>query len=427
MRGEDAFADEAFVAAFCAERGIPLHAARVDVRAQAKERRIGEEQAGREARYALFEQAAAVAHFADAVACAGQEPPAAPVVATAHTASDQAETLLLNLLRGSGLEGLAGIPPARPGFVRPLLEVTRAEVEDYCRRHGLDYVTDSTNLEDRYRRNRIRHHLLPQLEAEYNPNLTRTLCRTASLLREEAALLDALVDDLPAARSFAGLLLLPTAPLKAVAPALARRHLRRELQRQLGVTLSLPQAERLAELALGGAGRCQPGGGLMAHHSCGVLAVMRRDWQPPSYHLSVDREGLYPLFFFGALRVSRQTGKEIGKNSGKGATIHRLSCGIILDALSLRPPRQGERCRLVRRREAPLAHLMAEAGIPAFLRPLMPVVECGGEIVALAPLGPAEEATAADGEDALVLEWLPDAAIAPFLGLPDGAADGGTK
>ena len=114
LRGEDSLRDAAFVEAFCRERGIPCTAEHGDAAAYAAEKRLGVEEAARELRYAFLERTA------DALSCGR--------IATAHNADDNAETLLMNLVRGSGLRGLGGIPPQRGRIVRPLLEVPREEI-----------------------------------------------------------------------------------------------------------------------------------------------------------------------------------------------------------------------------------------------------------------------------------------------------------
>lgn len=148
LRGETADRDEAFVREVCARLGLPLrvfHAAELE--AEAGKPRAGEDWA-RRLRYACFERV-----LADGI----------DAVATAHTGSDQAETLLFRLARGTGLHGAAGIRPSRPGYLRPLLCLTRADTEAVCRACGEGWVTDETNDADDYARNRLRHGALPAL------------------------------------------------------------------------------------------------------------------------------------------------------------------------------------------------------------------------------------------------------------------------
>ncbi len=166
LRGDDSDSDEAFVADYCRKRGIDCHILRTDIKAAAKKRGISTEEAGRQERYAFFES-----HAGD-------------LIATAHTLSDSAETLLFNLTRGTGLGGLCGIPVKRGNIIRPLIHITRAEIEEYCKKHEIPFVTDKTNLDDKYSRNRIRNNVIPELTA-INPAFLRTADSFTSLMADE--------------------------------------------------------------------------------------------------------------------------------------------------------------------------------------------------------------------------------------------------
>ena len=172
IRGEEAFSDENFVIKTCESLGVELTVKRADVPKFSKENGISTELAARILRY----------EFLESVAEGG-------VVATAHTASDNLETVILNLARGSGIEGLSGIPPKRGIFIRPLIFCTRAMIEDYCEKNILSFVTDSTNLSDDYTRNKIRHNIVPLLK-ELNPSVEKAVTRSSFVLREDSAFLD---------------------------------------------------------------------------------------------------------------------------------------------------------------------------------------------------------------------------------------------
>lgn len=156
LRGADADGDEAFCRKFCADHGISFSAKKIDVAAMCGG--TGFEKAARDVRYRTFEEEA--------------ERHGCRSVSLAHTASDNLETMLFHLCRGSGLSGLSGIPPARPLgqviVVRPLLTCTRDEIIDYIRENGLSYRTDATNSDIRYTRNFIRHEIVPLLK-QINP------------------------------------------------------------------------------------------------------------------------------------------------------------------------------------------------------------------------------------------------------------------
>lgn len=176
IRGQEAKRDEEFVKRECEKLGVRLHLRSLDIPALAKERKIGLEECGRQERYRFFEEL--------------RETIPASVTATAHTASDNAETVLLNITRGCGIDGLCGIPPVRSGIIRPLIGCTRGDVEAYCAEHGVPFITDSTNLSDEYSRNRVRLNVMPQLEL-INPSAQRAINRLSMLARSDAAVIKA--------------------------------------------------------------------------------------------------------------------------------------------------------------------------------------------------------------------------------------------
>ncbi|OQA74046.1 MAG: tRNA(Ile)-lysidine synthase [Firmicutes bacterium ADurb.Bin248] len=171
IRGEEADADEAFVADLCESWGVPLIREKLDIPALARAHSRTLEQEGREARYAFFERAKA--RFG------------ADLVAVAHHKDDQAESVLLHLTRGSGLAGLAGMRPRRGSLIRPMLCVRRAEIEAYLEAEGIPYRTDATNLVPAGTRNRLRLDVIPYIEAHINPAFTEMLCSGAELLRRD--------------------------------------------------------------------------------------------------------------------------------------------------------------------------------------------------------------------------------------------------
>lgn len=168
LRGNESDRDEEFVRRLCEERGIRLFVKHFDTQTEAA--RTGEsiEMAARRLRYDWFAELCLEHGFKE--------------VAVAHHLNDNAETVLLNLVRGTGLNGLTGMAEERPGVVRPLLSLSRHEILDYLRQKGQTYVTDSTNTDTHYRRNKLRHEVLPLLR-EMNPQIDRTLHETALRLQ----------------------------------------------------------------------------------------------------------------------------------------------------------------------------------------------------------------------------------------------------
>ena len=175
IRGEEADRDERFCRELCGRLGVTLHTAREDVPAIAAMSGESLELCGRRFRYEALERAAGELGGAK--------------IATAHNLSDNTETVLMNLVRGSGIAGLSGIPPVRGNIIRPLLSCSREEIEAYCAENGLSYVTDSTNLDDEYTRNKLRLNILPLLR-ELNPSLDEGVQRMASVMRDADGYLD---------------------------------------------------------------------------------------------------------------------------------------------------------------------------------------------------------------------------------------------
>lgn len=199
LRGAESDRDEAFVTDFCGRYCIPLHLGSGRIVSGKK----GLEAAARDARYAFLRS------------LPGK-------VATAHTADDNAETVLMRLIRGTGLKGLGAIAPVSGNVIRPMLTVTRDDVEAFLEEYALPHVEDSSNAEDDFLRNRIRHGILPLMRAE-NPRIGENLSAMALLLRQDEACLQAMIpeEQMP-----------DVSRLKAMEPALRRRTLERFLKAQ---------------------------------------------------------------------------------------------------------------------------------------------------------------------------------------------------
>ncbi len=179
LRGEEALRDEIFVKNLCKEKNVELFIKSVDVKQLAKEQKISTELCGRNVRYDFFKD------LHNKYNCK---------IATAHTASDNAETLIFNLVRGTGLKGMCGIVPKREYIIRPLIYITRQQVENYCKENNLKFVTDSTNLTTDYTRNKIRHNIIPQL-MELNPNFQETAVKNSRSFIEINNCISALADE----------------------------------------------------------------------------------------------------------------------------------------------------------------------------------------------------------------------------------------
>ena len=227
LRGEASDGDQRFCEEFCAERGIRLDTVSIDCEAEAKALGVSTETAGRIRRYEAFGLAAS-----RAASETGRE----TVVAVAHNADDRVETVLQHLLRGTGTAGLSSIPYVRPmetgagtiRVVRPILGVTRREIEEYCASEGLSPRRDSTNDEPVYARNRIRLDLIPELE-KYSPGVREALLRLADSAAEDEDVLKGLAEEAfsrISSVSEAGEIRLDGPAFRKLKPAVAKRVLK---------------------------------------------------------------------------------------------------------------------------------------------------------------------------------------------------------
>ena len=165
---ENADIDEAFVRDFCQEKNIPFFAKKVNLKEMQDKMTV--EEAGRKIRYDFFYEV--------------MEKEGCTKLATAHNSNDNAETVIMNLIRGSGISGLKGIEPMRGNLIRPLIDISRAEIEEYCKMNNLNPRIDKTNFENDCSRNKIRNIMLPYIKKEFNPNIIQTIDRLSKVASE---------------------------------------------------------------------------------------------------------------------------------------------------------------------------------------------------------------------------------------------------
>lgn len=177
---ENADSDEAFCRSFCEEKKVPFFSSKKDVAAYAKAEKMSFEMAGRTLRYAFFEKVMDEQGFSKC--------------ATAHHLDDQVETVLLNLVRGTGLKGLTGISPLRGRYVRPLLSYKKSELLAYLERNQISFRHDHTNDEVEYQRNRLRNEVLPYLEKHFNADVSESISRMTGLLVEDLKFIEGEVE-----------------------------------------------------------------------------------------------------------------------------------------------------------------------------------------------------------------------------------------
>ncbi|MBP2655854.1 MAG: tRNA(Ile)-lysidine synthase [Firmicutes bacterium] len=242
LRGSESDADEAFVREFCAAAGLPVYLTKIDVPRFIDVSGRSTEDAARILRYSYLRKVAA--------ALGGAK------IATGHHRDDQAETVLLNLFRGTGMTGLRGIKPNNGGIIRPLLDISRSEIEIYCREQGLNPRLDSTNLKTDYLRNYVRLELMPLLKNKLNVNLTDALFRTASLVGDAQDFIEKSVKAAwpMVARCEEDKIELNCGELMKLHLALAREIIRAAIEKKRGTLkgITFSHVENLLELAANG-------------------------------------------------------------------------------------------------------------------------------------------------------------------------------
>jgi tRNA(Ile)-lysidine synthase len=399
----DAAEDAAWVAAFCRTLGCPFHAGAGEARPYARRMHLSVEDAARRLRYEYLLSVASAQ--------------GAQTVATGHTRDDQAETVLMRLIRGGGLRGLAGIPPVRRQgvvrLIRPLIGISRAEVAEYLTPQGVSWRDDPTNQDLSILRNHIRLVTLPILEG-YNPDVRLTLARLADLLREDAEALDELAAPRIAEvlAGGPGAVQIALEPFARLPVALQRRALREAVRRALGTPGSvafvhIEGARRLAVAGRTGAVLELPGG-VRVTRLTGVLEIAAGEAVPgeagpaggtaaPEYRLAVP--GSVIAAEFGLQIVAsevRADGPDVRERaahpSPEEIMVDRTRVG---SALILRGPRPGDRFAPfgMGGRRKKVSDYLSDAGVPRYRRRWVPVLTTeGGEVLWIVGMRAAEPA-----------------------------------
>jgi tRNA(Ile)-lysidine synthase len=276
MRGAESDADEAFVQALCKSLGIALVCR--SLKEKKRPRGMSVEDFLRRRRYAFFDLARRETN--------------ANRVALGHHQGDQAETVLMNIIRGAGLPGLSGIPPVRAAtYIRPLIDCSRREILEFLTAEGLTFIDDSSNADERFLRNRIRIGLMPELRGRFNPAIGETLCRLADVIREENDYISREVQVHVARWGGNDVsrnpLEVPVAELRGLHPALQRRVIL-DIARAASAaesSIRFEHVQAVLELAAGtkSGGRLDLPGGLLIKRKYGVIEF-RHDEKPDRRH-----------------------------------------------------------------------------------------------------------------------------------------------
>ncbi|MBR2743430.1 MAG: tRNA lysidine(34) synthetase TilS [Clostridia bacterium] len=365
--------DERFCRELCERWGVPLHIRRIDVPALSREKKIGLEECGRRVRYEAFEEIMAARSLR--------------LCATAHNRDDNAETMILNFVRGASARGMSGIPFVRGALIRPILDIKKADVLSYAKSHGLAFVTDETNADTSYTRNFVRGELMPLIE-RMNPSFADAAARSAALFsRDEAYLAAEAKRALSRGEDFTSYIKFPLEYLRTLPEAVLSRVVRLSCVRVCGAEPDFTATERAmsaiyeksgnyAETLIGGAAlECAYGG-----------AYFIREIKPESFAVSVDKDEDTLYFPAAGLKISYKV-ENYSINFKKFNGILYMDYDIMTSEAFFTERKEGDVFepfggagkRSVKR-------FMQDNRIPSFLRGRLPVLRCGGDILWVCPV-----------------------------------------
>lgn len=364
LRGDEAKRDEDFAKSLCEKYGVPLKCVNVDVSALASQKGLGLEECGRLVRYEAFDSVSA------------------DKIALAHSLSDSIETALFNLSRGTALSGACGIQATRDNIIRPLIECSRSQIEEYCRENSLAYVTDSTNLEDDYTRNFIRHNIVPQFK-RLNPNFESGFLRFLNSARDDDVYLDTLAQNaLERARVGGGY---DRTLLCSLERPLLNRALRILLQSQMKKQVEQRHIE-LFEDIINNQGKIQLTKDLYIVAKNDIILFQSIEPQVDFWQVEpINGEFIspfksYTVTFFSSDNLIIKGDNNIGD-----------AC-LLSDSLVLRSRKQGDRITLKKRGVGKsLKKLFNESKIPTERRNKIAVLESGGRLVWVEGFGVSSE------------------------------------
>ena len=322
LRGEEADRDEAFVAGLCERFGVALHRVHFDTRGYAALHKLSIETAARDLRYGYFERL--------------REDIGAEAIVVAHHRDDNVETVLMNLVRGTGLKGLAGIRPVNGRVIRPLLDMTREDIEAYIYKRGESFVTDSTNLETDATRNKYRLEVIPALK-EINPSVARAIDTTARHLQDADEIVEWALEKMKAdvmEEGDDGVVRIDTTLLRQLP---APRYVLFEICRQYGF---LPQKSNVvwAMMEHGEKGKTVASTEYEMASEHNLLLVARKEEMPQPVRMPI--EGLYVM---NGRRLRIELKKADGFAVVKSKSVACLDAKTVTFPLVVRPWKSGDR------------------------------------------------------------------------------------
>ena len=370
LRGEEADRDEKFVKELCRKYSLHCYTIKVDVNKLAKESKVSCEEAGRIARYNFFHEL--------------KEKLSATKIATAHNKNDNVETVLMRIMRGTDIKGLSGIPVCnRKNVIRPILGLSRDEIEEHIKCKGLDFVTDSTNLGDDYSRNKIRHNIIPLAEEQFNSNFINVMASNIELFTEANnyieksvnTIYDSIISKDDFVFSFSAPLLLQKDVyiakriIKKTVFELANRNISNDLCSLIYDALSNGGSVTVCEN--------------LNFYVKYDRAFFVKKQSIPDFSYTFDSPGIYKVPELGIL---------VNISEGEGPVDFRDKYTLYIDksklthGLILRNRKAGDRMLLPNCGSKKIKDILIDEKIPAFFRESFPVFEHNGEIIWLCGL-----------------------------------------
>jgi len=394
LRGEESDRDEDFVNNLCREHNVELVLGSMNVLSEAEKMGKSVEETARILRYNFFVDAC------EDLCC--------NKIATAHNANDNTETVLFNLARGTGIQGLCGIPPVRDNIIRPLIECTRDEIENYLFERGERFVVDSTNSDVKYSRNRIRHNVVPEL-LSINPALHSSISNMSRLLRADAGYITGRASEvLDSCTQRAGDILIPVSLFSDLGSAVSGRFIQL-VALKLGINggdLSSAHAEQVLNLCKND----DPSASIDL--PCGL--VVRREYEVLVFTIK-GRE--YPTFIPQVLSLNESVSIEsvgmkitcsfVDENTKliNRTNVFFVDCDKIKGSLKVRPRAEGDSISLLGRNcSKALKKLFIDEKVPRHLREAIPVISDNFNVIAVAGFGIDENFAATQSKNALKIE-----------------------
>lgn len=393
LRGEESQRDEDFVTQWCEKRGIPLTIGQGDVAQEAQDQGKGIEETARAMRYGFLTELA--------------QELGADKIATAHNADDNAETVLLHLVRGTGLDGLTGIPPVRGILIRPLLSSSRAEIEAYLTQEDVPHVEDSSNDSNAYARNRLRQEVMPVLRS-INPSFVSTLTANLDHLREDRDLLHTMAEKVTrTAQVEDGQVSLTAQALSSLPHPVAVRVVKQLLAKIERYQISTVHLDQILALAAG----ASPSASLRLPDDLFVWREYERLFlcpasaMPPAFSLRLlTGPGTFALDNGWTIQLEETLCPDPPATEEYAWHIDQ---DTVTYPLILRPRQTGDQLRLPGRRTKTLKKWYIDEKIPRQRREILPVLADAAGLLGAAGLGPNAPRVAFPGRPALHIQLIP--------------------